>query len=177
MNSAGADDELVRRVAARNADALIELYQRHGRAVFSLAYYISRVRGTAEEITQDVFSALWQKANQFDAARGRLEVWLLRITRNLAIDRLRHQRRRIQNAISLDLIEPQAESSDDTERAEQRHELNRLLQQLPAAQRQAIELSYFQGFTHDEIAAKLQVPVGTVKSRILLALRKLKELL
>jgi RNA polymerase sigma-70 factor (ECF subfamily) len=177
MNSSSADAELVRKVAAGNSEALMQLYLRYGGPVFSVAFYIVRDRAAAEEIAQDTFMTLWRKAGQFDDARGRVGPWLLQITRNLAIDRLRYQRRRVQSAAPLEVAESMAATSDGLAAEDQRNELHKLLQQLPEAQRQAIELAYFQGFTHDQIAAKLGLPVGTVKSRILLGLRKLHALL
>src|SRR5215510_13482591 len=98
MDLSPSDAELVQKIASGDGEALLLLYQRRGSAVFSLAFYIVRDRASAEEVTQDAFMTIWQKAIQFDMARGRVEPWLLQITRNLAIDRLRHQRRRIQAA-------------------------------------------------------------------------------
>jgi RNA polymerase sigma-70 factor, ECF subfamily len=177
MNSSHSDEELVRSVATGDDQALINLYQRHGRSVYSLACYIIQDRALAEEITQDVFVVLWQKANQFDGARGRLDSWLLQITRNLAIDRLRYRRRRVQDTVSLESAEADPAMSQGPINDDGKRELNVLLQKLPEAQRQAIELAYFQGFTHDEIAARFGLPVGTVKSRILLGLRKLQTMM
>ncbi len=177
MKPEPSDSDLARRITRGDDDALIALYQRHGRAVFSLAYYIIRNRALAEEITQDVFIALWQKASQFDAARGRLDSWLLQITRNLSIDYLRYERRRHSDALPIDDMELHATTSNGPVSELYRRELHNLLERLPAEQRQVIELAYFQGYTHSEIAAGLKLPVGTVKSRILLGLRKLKGLL
>jgi RNA polymerase sigma-70 factor (ECF subfamily) len=177
MDVSPSDAELVRSIAGGDADALMQMYQRHGRAVFSLAVYVVRDYGTAEEITQDAFVALWQKAYQFDAARGRLESWLLQITRNLAIDRLRYQRRRVQAVGSIETMESHPALRYEPSGSDQTHELNTLLSILPEAQRQTIELAYYQGYTHEEIAALLGLPLGTVKSRILLGLRKLQLLL
>ena len=177
MNLAATDVELVRSIASGDADALIQMYQRHGRAVFSLALYVVRDPATAEEITQDAFFTLWQKARQFDAARGKFESWLLQITRNLAIDRLRHQRRRVQAVGSIEAMESHPALRYEPASSDHTYELNALLAMLPAAQRETIELAYFQGYTHEEIAALLGLPLGTVKSRILLGLRKLQVLL
>ncbi len=176
MNPTPSDADLVHSVAAGDSEALMQLYNRLGGSVFSLAFYIVRDRATAEEVAQDAFFTLWQKAVQFDETRGRVEPWLLQITRNLAIDRLRHQRRRIQAGAPLEAADTIAATSDGTNR-DQSGELHALLKQLPEAQRVAIELSYFQGYTHEEIAKKLNLPVGTVKSRILLGLRKLQAML
>jgi RNA polymerase sigma-70 factor, ECF subfamily len=177
MQPEPSDGDLVQRIVRGDDEALIALYQRHGRAVFSLSYYIIRDRALAEEITQDVFVAVWQKASQYNVARGRLDAWLLQIARNLAIDYLRYERRRNPNALALDDVEPQADASNGPVGEFQKRELAGLLNRLPPEQRQVIELSYFLGYTHSEIAARLKLPVGTIKSRILLGLRKLKEML
>ena len=177
MRPEPSDADLVQRIVRGDDEALVALYQRPGRAVFSLAYYIIQDRALAEEISQDVFVAVWQKAAQYNVARGRLESWLLQITRNLAIDYLRYERRRNPGALSLDDAEPQASAANGPVGELQKRELIALLQHLPPEQRQVIDLAYFQGFTHSEIAARLKLPVGTVKSRILLGLHKLKEML
>jgi RNA polymerase sigma-70 factor (ECF subfamily) len=173
-----SDEELVARVADGHEPALLELYQRHARAVYSLARYIVRDEAMGEDITQEVFMTLWQKAYLFEPTRGRFSTWLLNITRHRAIDVLRQQRRRIQPAVSLD-ASPQVQESmaagsrpDDPGR-----ELHLLLRTLPDNQRQVIELSYFHGYTHEEIAGQLNLPAGTVKSRILLGLRKLRDIM
>ena len=172
-----SDQELMRGIAADDHDALIHLYHQHAPAVYSLAWYILRDHHSAEEITQDVFVAIWQKAHQFDAARGRLEPWLLQIARNLSIDCLRRQRRRAQESASLDSAAVPLTVSNAPQADDYRRDLHKLLQTLPDEQRQAIELSYFHGYTHAEIAAQLKLPLGTVKSRILLGLRKLQSLM
>src|SRR5512139_3169623 len=105
MNPPPSEDHLMRRIAGGDAEALLALYQRYGRAVFSLASYIVQDLPSAEEITQDVFFAVWRKARQFDARRGSLQAWLLQIARNLSIDRLRQRRRRVAEAHPLELAE------------------------------------------------------------------------
>ena len=177
MNPEATDVELVRRIAGGDPDALMQMYQRHGRAVFSLAIYVVRDPATAEEVTQDTFLALWQKARQFDVARGKFGSWLLQITRNLAIDRLRQQRRRVQPVGTIEAMEAHPALRYEPVSPDQTNELNTLLATLPAAQRETLVLAYYQGYTHEEIAALLGLPLGTVKSRILLGLRKLHALL
>lgn len=173
-----SDEELMARVADGHEAALLELYQRHARAVYSLARYIVRDEATGEDITQEVFMTLWQKAYLFEPTRGRFSTWLLNITRHRAIDVLRQQRRRIQPAVSLDAAPQLQESMAAGPRPDEPgRELHLLLGALPDNQRQVIELSYFYGYTHEEIAAQLNLPPGTVKSRILLGLRKLREIM
>jgi RNA polymerase sigma-70 factor (ECF subfamily) len=173
-----SDEELMARVVKGSEAALLQLYQRHVRAVYSLAVYIVRDERTGEDITQEVFTTLWQKADLFEPARGRFTTWLLNITRHRAIDVLRQQSRRIQPAVSLDADPLLQENIAGGPRPDDaRGELHLLLALLPDAQRQVIELSYFQGYTHEEIAGRLNLPAGTVKSRILLGLRKLRDLM
>lgn len=173
-----SDEELVARVADGNEAALLELYHRYARAVYSLACYIVRDQATGEDITQEVFMTLWQKAYLFEPTRGRFSTWLLNVTRHRAIDLLRQRRRRIQPALSLDASPEAQESTAGPSSAEDvQRELHLLLRALPDNQRQAIELSYFYGYTHEEIARQLNLPLGTVKSRILLGLRKLRAML
>jgi RNA polymerase sigma-70 factor (ECF subfamily) len=166
----------MRRIAGGDSEALMTVYQLYGRTVYSLACYIVQDEHGAEEIAQDVFLAVWQKAHQFDSGRGNLRAWLLQIARNLSIDRLRQRRRRAPEVHPLELAEilpsPPASGHGDETR-----ELYDHLLRLPREQREAIELSYFQGYTHQEIAARLNLPLGTVKSRILLGLRKLHFLM
>jgi RNA polymerase sigma-70 factor (ECF subfamily) len=177
MNPTPSSETLIRRVVSGDEDALLALYQKHSRAVYSLVIYIVKEPATAEELLQDVFTTLWQKAHSFDPKRGRVETWLLQIARNHAIDWLRQQRRRVRETVSLE-DDAQHESVADSQSSpvEQFNDLSGLLKALPLAQRQVIELAYFQGFTHTEIAAKLNLPMGTVKSRILLGLQKLRSL-
>lgn len=173
-----SDEELVARVADGHEAALLELYHRYVRAVYSLATYIVRDQAIGEDITQEVFMTLWQKAYLFDPMRGRFSTWLLNITRHRAIDILRQQRRRIQPTLSLEASpEAQESTASDQPVEEIQRELHLLLRALPDNQRQAIELSYFYGYTHEEIARQLNLPLGTVKSRILLGLRKLRDML
>lgn len=173
-----SDEELVARVADGHEAALLELYHRYVRAVYSLATYIVRDQAIGEDITQEVFMTLWQKAYLFDPARGRFSTWLLNITRHRAIDILRQQRRRIQPTLSLEASPEAQEGTASYQPVEDvQRELHLLLRALPDNQRQVIELSYFYGYTHEEIARQLNLPLGTVKSRILLGLRKLRDML
>ena len=176
MSSPPSEDHLMRRIAGGDSEALLALYQRYGRAVYSLASYIVQDLSGAEEITQDVFFAVWQKARQFDPARGSLQAWLFQIARNFSIDRLRQRRRRVAETHPLELAEILPAPASPVHGDDQR-DLYAHLQRLPPEQRQAIELAFFQGYTHQEIAARLKLPLGTVKSRILLGLRKLQSFL
>ncbi len=172
--AAVSDEQLLRQVLAQDSAALKQLYQRHSGAVFSLACYILRDAAVAEELTQEIFLTVWNKAEQYHAEQARFRTWLLSITRNRAIDQLRQRRRRIQPDVSLDDAAAAEEFAPLTEPIDTQRELHLLLRHLPSEQRHVIELCYFEGYTHEEIAARLELPLGTVKSRILLGLKKLR---
>lgn len=177
--SAGpSDQELIQRVARGESDALLLLYQRHGSAVYALAHYVLRDAALAEETTQEIFLSVWLKAGQYRSEYALVRTWLLSITRHRAIDVLRHRRRTDHANVSLDeLMETDERALAVNDPQLEGGELHLLLRQLPPEQRTAIELAYWSGFTHQEIAERLKLPVGTVKSRILLGLRKLRDML
>jgi RNA polymerase sigma-70 factor (ECF subfamily) len=172
-----SDQDLLERVLARDAAALERLYARHGSAVFALAQYILREAAVAEELTQEIFLTVWNKADLYQPAQARFRTWLLSITRHRAIDYLRSRRRRIAPAFSLDDASMAEEHAPITDSIDTQRELHLLLRHLPPEQRLAIELCYFQGYTHQEIADGLHIPLGTLKSRILLGLKKLRDMI
>ncbi len=179
-HTALSDEELLRRVAAGDQEALLALYDRYGRLVYSLAYRMLQDHQLAEEITQDVFTRVWQAASTFDPRRSAFTTWLTSITRNRAIDVLRRRRAR-------GLTGPgEAELNTAIARADERLSpefhlealaVREALAKLPEAQRQVLELAYFQGMTQREIAEHLNIPLGTVKTRMRLGMLKLRELL
>lgn len=175
--AAVSDEHLLQQVVARDAAALQRLFQRHGNAVYALAQYILREPAVAEELTQEVFLTVWNKADQYQVAQARFRTWLLSITRHRAIDHLRQRKRHIHSDLSLDDANFAEEHAPTSEPIDSQRELHLLLCHLPAPQRIAIELCYFEGYTHEEIAAYLQIPLGTLKSRILLGLKKLREMM
>jgi RNA polymerase sigma-70 factor (ECF subfamily) len=184
-NQEQEDERLVQRVAGGDALALETLYDRYGKAVYSLTLRIVRDPETAEELTQEVFVRLWRYANTFDATRGRFAGWLLGIAHNLSLNEVRRWQSRPQKAElpasdderTYDLIDESADSAEAAWQNIRRQAIVAALQQLPAPQRQAIELAYFGGFTHLEIANKLGDPLGTIKSRIRIGMQRLKQLL
>lgn len=174
------DGTLLQRTAAGDNDALLALHKRHANLVYSMAWRVLQDVGLAEEVTQDVFLKLWQKSQRYDSGRGQFSSWLLSVTRFAAIDRLRREGR-----CPL-LSEPPAGAPDDqtafdqllpTDHAawERGQHLRLLLAQLPAEQREIIELAFFGGLTHSELAAQLGLPLGTVKGRLRLGLEKLRS--
>jgi len=172
------EQELLRRVHHRDQEALRLLFRLHNGRVFALAYRILGNRHEAEEIVQEVFIRLWDKAGQYDEAKGALLAWLLTVTRNLALDFKRREIRRSRVFVSFSAGEESGEAMDAAAINPHDRELTRLaLQSLPAEQREALELSYFDGYTQTELAEKLGEPLGTIKTRVRLGLKKLRELL
>ena len=175
-----ADQAALGRMARGDHQALAELYDRHARPVFSLALRILQERTEAEDVAQEVFAQAWAQAARYDTGRGAVAAWLLNMTRSRAIDRLRAKRSRPDNAVdagaALDQM-PGAGVPQDTQllSAEQVGRLRNALQELPALQRIALELAYYEGLTHSENADRLEQPLGTVKTRIRQAMIKLRE--
>ena len=185
MNLVTDDAALMSQIAQSQSAALSELYDRYGRMVFSLAFRITGSSETAEEVTQDVFVQVWRFAGHYDPRQGKLTTWLSSVTRNRAIDFLRQQNVRPEgHAASLDddlfsFNETAGETAVEpsVELRLQQQQVRQALEQLPEEQRQALALAYFMGLTQQEIAARLNQPLGTVKTRIRLGMIKLKDLL
>ncbi|MBE2268996.1 MAG: sigma-70 family RNA polymerase sigma factor [Anaerolinea sp.] len=170
------DIALMQRIAGRDQQAFMELYEKYGKAVFSLAYRIVNNSVLAEEIAQDTFLKVWHQPNRWDSDKGRLKSWLLTIAQFTAIDRLRQERR--QPAVLPDALEDNAETVHlpDTFAWQEGSALKQLVAQLPRDQSALIELAFFQGMTHTEIADQLKLPLGTVKTRLRGGLRRLRDL-
>jgi RNA polymerase sigma-70 factor (ECF subfamily) len=173
------DAALVRRLPQRDVSAFEELYDRHSRIVFALVFRILQQASTSEEVVQDVFLQLWRNAAQYDESRGPFVPWLLTLARNRALDQLRlkseRQRRREDQTEELPPVVtiPDFESSLDEQRRAKR--VRELMNSLNPQQKRAIELAYFEGLSHSEIANTLKEPLGTVKSWIRNGLLRLKE--
>jgi RNA polymerase sigma-70 factor, ECF subfamily len=174
-----SDTALVQRLLQRDVRAFEQLYDRHSRIVYGLVLRILQQASTAEEVVQDVFLQLWRNAGQYQSGRGPFVPWLLTLARNRALDNLRlkseRQRRREDQAEELPTIAqvPEYEKTlDEKRRAET---VRALMGSLSAQQKKAIEMAYFEGLSHSEIAAALQEPLGTVKSWIRNGLLRLKE--
>lgn len=167
-------DNLLAAIEKRENSALQTLYEQCGQQVYSLAYAITRNRETAEEVTQDVFLRVWNRVALYERGTN-FRAWLLRLTRNLAIDRLRHDQVDLQRTSVWDLEESSASSTPPDENSRWIQEA--LLHHLTDAQRQAIEMAFIQGLTHQQIADSLNVPLGTIKTRIRDGLLRLREAL
>jgi RNA polymerase sigma-70 factor, ECF subfamily len=174
-----ADEEVMQLVQDGNPRAFELLYDRHGGAAFSLAYRMVGNRGAAEDIVQEAFLSIWRSRMRYDQARGSVRTWVLGIVHNRAIDALRrsmvHDRRRE----TIEGIEERQEAPERTEveaaRREEARDIRDALQTLPDEQRKTIELAYFGGFSHSQIAELLNEPVGTVKGRMRLGLDKMRR--
>ena len=174
-----SDSTLVERFLRRDVSAFEELYDRHSRVVYALVVRILQQGSTAEEVVQDVFLHLWRNAGQYQTNRGPFVPWLLTLARNRALDHLRlkseRQRRREDQTEELPAIAqvPEYEKALDEKRRAER--VRSLMGSLSAQQKKAIEMAYFEGLSHSEIAASLKEPLGTVKSWIRNGLLRLKE--
>ena len=174
MLDSGEDGDLMRRLLADDTAAFSLMYDRHASSVYGLAFRILRDRSAAEDVVQEAFVALWRHRHSYSAGRGTAAAWLLTITRNRAIDAIRRDRRHRHAVLDGDHEREAAERTD--EEALRRVDaglIGSALCALPDAQRLVLELGYFDGLSHREIATRLQVPLGTVKGRMRLALQKL----
>lgn len=174
-----ADEELMPLIGDKDPDAFEVFYDRHGGVAYSLAYRIVGERGAAEDVTQEAFISIWRSGARYDAARGSVRTWMLGIVRNRAIDALRSKAGR---APKLDFDDdsilehrPAAEQTEsEALQRETAQEVRGALDELPGEQAKVIQLAYFGGFSHSEIAGMLGVPLGTVKGRMRLGLEKIR---
>ena len=174
-----ADQAVIKRLADGDQDALGELYDRHARPVYTLALRILQDPADAEDIVQEVFAQAWKQATRYDVTRGAVGAWLLTVARSRAIDRLRARRARPDRAglehAPTHLVDPLAAPDSQLASSEQVRVVRAALAALPLLQRVALELAYYEGLTHSEIAEQLEQPLGTVKTRIRQALLKLRD--
>ena len=174
------ENEIWTRINKGDSAAFAELYDGFASAMFSLSLQILNDRWEAEEVIQDVFSYLWRKPDSYSPSKGKFSSWLLVITRNRSIDRYRSRKRRLDRGQSDEVLN-QKEDFSQTDGAEEatlndeRKQLRVAFRLLPPDQRQVLELSYFKGFNHKEISEKLDLSLGTVKSRIRLGVEKLRN--
>jgi RNA polymerase sigma-70 factor (ECF subfamily) len=173
-----ADEDVMQLVRRGDARAFELIYERHSAAAFSLAYRMMGTRGAAEDVTQDAFLSMWRSGARYDRARGSVRSWLLGIVHHRAIDALRratvHDKRRAGDEGIEERFEARERTDVEAARREESGVVRGALRSLPSDQSQVIELAYFGGFTHTEIAEMLDAPVGTVKGRMRLGLKKMK---
>jgi RNA polymerase sigma-70 factor (ECF subfamily) len=172
---------LIGRIAGGDQSALATLYDATCRMVFGLVLRILSDHPTAEEVALDVYTQVWRQASTYDGQRGTPVAWLLTIARSRAIDRLRSTKQELQRKEPLDAANAESTSAADPEEesvlSERKRIVRSALEDLSAEQREVIELAYFSGLSHSEIAAKLGQPLGTVKTRTRLGMMKLRDAL
>jgi RNA polymerase sigma-70 factor (ECF subfamily) len=173
-----ADEELMQLVRRGSAPAFEVVYDRHADTAFSLAYRICGQRALAEDVVQEACLSLWRSGARYDRERGSVRTWLLGIVHNRAIDALRRRSVRDRGLVDEEGIEERLEAPERTDvevaRRDESREIRDALEQLPEEQSRVIELAYFGGLTHVQIASRLQMPVGTVKGRMRLGLAKMR---
>ncbi len=174
-----SDRELVERLQRRDTQAMADLYDRFGRLVYSVIYAIVRDSGTAEDLLQETFIRIWNRVSGFDGQRGALGPWLLTVARNRAIDHIRSAgARNSKNLFELEEWEHQSTQIDaevGLQNKDQAKIIRAALNKLTENQRRVIELAYYEGLSQTEIAEKLGEPLGTVKTWVRGALKKLRE--
>ncbi|HZG93243.1 MAG TPA: sigma-70 family RNA polymerase sigma factor [Mycobacteriales bacterium] len=174
------DADLVARVVDGDAEALAALYARYGRVAYSLARRILTDEQLAQDVVQEVFLTVWRDAGKFDAARGQVSTWLLTMTHHKAVDSVRKEqnlRKRRAPADALEFHEAPGGTEDEVWSTIRRERVRVALGMLPDAQRQALGLAYFGGYTQREIAKLTDTPLGTVKTRMLAGMRRMRNVL
>jgi RNA polymerase sigma-70 factor, ECF subfamily len=168
-----ADEDLISLVEAADAEAFATLYDRHSRAAFSLAYRMMGEHQASEDLAQEAFLKVWRSAGSYRAERGSVRTWILSIVHNRGIDQIR---RRTQEKVEASAPRSQpSEAFAETWRNSQRDQVREALNTLPSEQLKILELAYFSGYTHMEISDLLGLPLGTVKGRMRLGLKKIRE--
>ena len=171
----GNDSDLIALVGKGDGAALMTLYDRYNRQAFGLAFRILSDAATAEEVVQDAFLALWRNATSFDTSRGAVKTWLLTIVHNRSIDRIRSAKSRV-GQVELEVADYAGANTDPWDDVTDQldgEQVRAAVAELPPDQRTAVEMAYFQGLTHQEISDRTSIPLGTVKGRLRLGLRKL----
>lgn len=175
---AEGDVELIERLQRRDPQALAELYDRYGRLAYSLIVRVVRDGALAEDLVQETFLRVWNRAKGFDAQRGALGPWLLAVARNRAIDYLRSASGRERNALELEEVDHPSLYTDmerDILASDKSRMIRAALEKLAPNQREVIELAYFEGLTQTEMAERMGQPLGTVKTWVRTALKNLRE--
>jgi RNA polymerase sigma-70 factor (ECF subfamily) len=172
-----ADEDLMPLVKERDAEAFAALYDRHGRAAYSLAYRMMGEKQEAEDVVQEAFIKVWRSAGGYRVGRGSVRTWILSIVHNRGIDQIRSRTHLRRKQDKIEASAPTSEPSEafaETWRNTQQEQVREALNTLPQEQLQILELAYFSGYTHVEIAERLDLPLGTVKGRMRLGLQKIR---
>jgi RNA polymerase sigma-70 factor, ECF subfamily len=173
-----ADEDLMQLVRRGQAPAFEVVYERHATAAFSLAYRVVGTRHGAEDVSQEAFLNIWRSGARYDRARGSVRTWVLGIVHHRAIDYLRratvHDKRRASDEGMEERFEASERTDVEVARRDEAETVRSAIGMLPSEQSQVIELAYFGGFTHTEIAEMLETPIGTIKGRMRLGLKKMR---
>ncbi len=177
------DHQLIQRISQVDKDALEALYTRYQTPVYSLAMFMLKQPALAEEVTQDIFLNIWLKAGSFNAERGQPKGWIMSVAHHKIVDLIRSRKRTIVNTDpadyeTLDLLPAAGASTEaQVEQTMERERIMRALATIPEPQREVIMLAYFEGFSQSEMAERLDQPLGTIKTRVRLAMQKLRTVL
>jgi RNA polymerase sigma-70 factor, ECF subfamily len=174
-NAAPSDVSLITAMRSADPSAMAALYDRYSSIVYAVALRVLQDTGAAEDVLQDIFMQLWRNPGLFDASRGNMAAWLAVITRHRAIDALR--RRRPENDIADIVVSVETDFAGEADRSRAMDRVRGALQTMPVPQRSALEMAYFEGLTHNEIAEKTGEPLGTIKTRIRTGLLSLRRVL
>ena len=173
-----ADEDLIALASGGDAAAFRVIYDRHSGVAFSLSYRMVGTRAAAEDVVQEAFLSIWRSGARYERARGSVRTWVLGIVHHRAIDALRrssvHDKRRASDEGIEERFEARERTEVEVARRDEAGTVRDAMQTLPAEQNQVIELAYFGGFTHTEIAEMLQIPIGTIKGRMRLGLEKMR---
>ncbi|CAA9454558.1 MAG: RNA polymerase ECF-type sigma factor [uncultured Rubrobacteraceae bacterium] len=172
------DEDLIALVGDEDAEAFAGLYDRHSRVAYSLAYRMMGERQAAEDLVQEAFLKVWRAASSYRMERGSVRTWVLSIVHNRGIDQLRSSASRRRSQEKVEAVAPASQPSEtfaETSRNSQSDQVREVLRGLPPEQLKVLELAYFSGHTHTEIAELLDVPLGTIKGRMRLGLKKMRE--
>jgi RNA polymerase sigma factor (sigma-70 family) len=172
-----SDEELLEAIAAGDDDALAALYDRFGRTAYGLAFRILRDRALAEDAVQEAFLTLWRSADAYQRERAKPATWILTLVHRRAVDLVRREDRRAAEPLDAAPVAIGSGVAEEVELRGRRAAVQAALAQLPADQREALELAYYGGYTQSELADLLGLPMGTVKSRMVAGLGRLRELL
>jgi RNA polymerase sigma-70 factor, ECF subfamily len=172
-NTSLNDAALVASVRSGNQDAMAQLYDRYSSVVYAVALRVLADAAAAEDVLQEIFMQLWRNPGSFDASRGDLAPWLAVISRNRAVDVLR--KRRPQSELNETVVFVEPDLAGEADRARAAEKIRATLREMPDAQRSALEMAYFEGYSHSEIAAKTGEPLGTIKTRIRAGLMLLRR--
>ena len=179
VRSNAEDVALIRRMCDADETASGALYDRWARSLYSLVFHLLKDADEAEDVVEETFWQAWRKASSYEPSRGAVSTWLLTIGRRRALDRLRAKSRRreesTQSGVLADIASPASDPLQMVESSERRSNVLTALRELPAEQREVLELGYFQGLSQSEIADTTGQPLGTVKTRMRLAMQKLRE--